>query len=81
VRFHICLNLPGRNGSSTQFVICDHDAASVEEFAELLNETDHIVVDALDTHYGELVPGSEMSLNQSVIAKVTPYDSARWGRA
>jgi hypothetical protein len=79
MRLHLILNLPGRNGSATQFVICDHEAETIEDFCAALNEDDHIVVAGLDTENGVLVPGSLMSLNQAVVAKATEYHQ-RWSR-
>jgi hypothetical protein len=73
MRLHIVLNLPGRNGAPTQFVICDHDAETIQAFVAELNDNDHIVVHQLDTVGGDLLPGAFIGLNQNIVAKTTPY--------
>lgn len=74
MRLHITLVVPGRNGSPTQFVYCEHPAASMEEWAELLNEFDHVLVTELNTDRatGDLTPGDEITLHQAHIAKSAP---------
>ena len=75
MRFHVTLMLPGRNGQSTQFVICDAPVGSIEEFTELLNSEDHLLVTEMnsDPITRQLVPGDGVIINQQYVAKVSPY--------
>ena len=79
MRFHLTLKIPGRNGSPTQFAICDHPARSLKEFHDELNSNDHILVTEVNTDRDtrELVPGDEVSLGQLEIAKATRYVERR----
>ena len=81
MRFHLTLSIPGRNGSPTQFLICDHEAESLEEFHDVLNEEDHVLVTEVNTDRGTntLVPGGLASLHHSQIAKATEFVPRRMG--
>jgi len=45
MRFYITMNMPSRSGNSIHQVIGEHRAASLEEFHEILNDVDFIVVE------------------------------------
>lgn len=82
MRLHLTLKIPGRNGSQSHFVICDHPASCLDDWGDVLNTDDHVMVTEVNTDHstGDLVPGGQLLLNQRFIAKSTVFVPRRIGR-
>jgi len=44
MRFLVTLNMPSRKGELVHQVVCEHEAETLEEFMDALNECDFIIV-------------------------------------
>lgn len=82
MRLHLTIKAPSRNGSDSYFIICDTDVLDMDEWSEMLNEQDHVVVTEVnsDRESGLFTPGAKISLNQRYIAKSAPFIPSRMGR-
>lgn len=45
VRFYITMNMPARSGISIHQIVGDHPSTSLEEFHDVLNDCDFIIVE------------------------------------
>jgi hypothetical protein len=71
MRFYITMNMPSRGGSSVHQVIGEHEAESLEEFSDLLNDVEFVVVEEFYRKQdGGLYSVGRIVLNTMYIGKV-----------
>lgn len=69
------MNMPSRNGGSVHQIIGEHPANSIEEFSEILNESEFVVVEEFyNKNDGTLFSHGEIVLNTMHIGKVRGSD-------
>ena len=79
LRFMMTLSMPSFSNNLVHQVICDHDSTSLQEFTELLNDTDFVTVhqyyNVKDEASGERdwEYKGELTINTSLIGKVQVY--------
>jgi hypothetical protein len=75
MKFFITMNMPSRNGGSVHQIIGEHPASSLEEFREILNESEFVVVEEFyNKNDGTLFSHGEIVLNTMHIGKVRGSD-------
>jgi hypothetical protein len=75
MKFFITMNMPSRSGGSVHQIIGEHAAGSIEEFSDILNESEFVVVEEFyNKQDGTLFSHGEIVLNTMHIGKVRGSD-------
>ena len=79
MRFQITLNMPAKSGNLVHQIIGEHEAESLREFAEVLNDSQFVTVTEMykdsdsGARLGNLYAVGEITINTALIGKVKVY--------
>jgi hypothetical protein len=78
MRFQITLNMPAKSGNLVHQIIGEHEAESLREFTDILNESSFVTVvemykDTEGARATSLYAVGELTLNANLIGKVKAY--------
>jgi hypothetical protein len=75
MKFFITMNMPSRSGGSVHQIIGEHPADSLEEFSDILNENEFVLVEEFyNKNDGTMFSHGEIVLNTMHIGKVRGSD-------
>jgi hypothetical protein len=71
MRFYITMNMPSRSGSNIHQIIAEHPARSLDEFNEILSDSEFVVVEEFyRKQEGSFYSVGDIILNTMHIGKV-----------
>jgi hypothetical protein len=78
MKFQITLNMPAKSGNLVHQIIGEHEAESLREFTDALNDSTFVTVvelykDTEGARLGSLYAVGEITLNTALIGKVKAY--------